>query len=153
MDRIDQKILGLLQTHARMPLAELADAVGLTASPCHRRIRRLETAGVITGYSVRIDEELYGLMVNAFVSVKLRRSSEDSMKVFEYEIQALDEVIECYLVSGKQDYLLRVVSETLKSYEKFIRHRLTKVAEVDSVESIFAFGQVKRRSTLPSVMR
>lgn len=92
------------------------------------------------------------MMVNAFVSVKLRHSTDNAMKVFENEIQSLDEVIECCLVSGKQDYLLRVVSKTLKTYEEFIRHRLTKVAEVDSVESIFCFGQVKQKSRLPTVI-
>lgn len=152
LDRIDQKILEHLQIDARTPLAQLSDLVGLTPSPCHRRIRRLEAKGVINGYTARIDQEEYGLSVNAFVSVRLRQSTELAMQKFERQIQELDDVVECFLVSGRQDYLLRVVSRTLKTYEHFIRHDLTSVDEIYSVESIFAFGQVKRQSKLPQLV-
>jgi Lrp/AsnC family transcriptional regulator, leucine-responsive regulatory protein len=81
----------------------------------------------------------------------LRQSNDEAMRKFEKKIQALDEVVECYLVSGSQDYLLRVVSTSLKTYEKFIRYELTNIKEVDTVESIFAFGQVKQLSKLPRI--
>jgi Lrp/AsnC family leucine-responsive transcriptional regulator len=143
MDRIDQRILDVLQHAGRIPVIELASQVGLSATPCHRRLRQLESGGVITGYAARIDLERYGLSVNAFVNVKLRQSTDSAMRKFESKIQLLDEVIECYLVSGRQDYVLRVVSRSLKTYEQFIRHELTNIEEISSVESIFAFGQVK----------
>lgn len=152
MDRIDQKILDLLQLSGRIPVIELADSVELSATPCHRRLRKLESSGVITGYAARIDLERYGLSVNAFVNVKLRQSTDNTMRRFEGKIQAMDEVIECFLVSGRQDYLLRVVSRSLKTYEQFIRHELTSIEEVSSVESMFAFGQVKKLSRLPRML-
>lgn len=149
MDRIDQAILDLLQVVGRIPVAELAESVGLSATTCHRRMKTLESSGIIRGYGAKIDPEHYGLTVNAFVSVRLRKSTEDVMRSFESKVLLLDEVIECYLVSGSQDYLLRVVSKNLKTYEQFIRHELTTTVEVKSVESIFAFGQVKALSRLP----
>ncbi len=152
MDRTDQKILDVLQRAGRIPVIELAGQVGISATPCHRRLKQLESGGIITGYAARIDLERYGLSVNAFVNVKLRQSTDSAMRKFESKIQALDEVIECYLVSGRQDYVLRVVSRSLKTYEQFIRHELTNIEEVSSVESIFAFGQVKKLSSLPKMV-
>jgi Lrp/AsnC family leucine-responsive transcriptional regulator len=152
MDRIDQRILDVLQHSGRIPVIELAGRVELTATPCHRRLRQLESSGIITGYAARIDLESYGLSVNAFVNVKLSQSTDNAMRRFEAKIQAMDEVIECYLVSGRQDYVLRVVSKSLKTYEQFIRHELTNIEEVSSVESIFAFGQVKKLSRLPKMI-
>jgi len=151
MDRIDQKIVNVLQIDGRIPIVELAESVGLSPTPCHRRVSKLESSGIISGYAAKIDHERYGLTVNAFVSVSLRQSTDDTMRKFERKIQAMDEVIECYLVSGKQDYLLRVVSKSLKTYEQFIRYALTNLVEVNSVESIFAFGHVKQLSRLPGV--
>jgi len=152
MDRIDQKILDALQVDGRVPVVELAESIGLSSTPCHRRIKKLEAGGIISGYSARIDLQRYGLTVTAFVSVKLRQSNDEVMRRFERQIQALDEVVECYLVSGRQDYVLRVVSESLKTYEQFIRHELTNIKEVSTVESIFAFGQVKQHSKLPAIV-
>lgn len=152
MDRIDQKILDVLQHSGRIPVIELADRVELSATPCHRRLRQLESSGIITGYAARIDLERYGLSVNAFVNVKLRQSTDNAMRKFEGKIQAIDEVVERYLVSGRQDYVLRVVSKSLKTYEQFIRHELTNIEEVSSVESMFAFGQVKKLSKLPKIL-
>jgi len=152
MDRIDQKILDALQVDGRAPVVELAESIGLSSTPCHRRIKKLEAGGIISGYSARIDLQRYGLTVTAFVSVKLRQSNDEVMRRFERQIQALDEVVECYLVSGRQDYVLRVVSESLKTYEQFIRHELTNIKEVSTVESIFAFGQVKQHSKLPAIV-
>ncbi len=152
MDRIDQKILDALQLDGRIRVVDIAESVGLSPTPCLRRIKKLESSRIISGYAARIDLERYGLAVNTFVSVRLRHSRDDTMLKFERKVQALDEVIECYLVSGKQDYLLRVVSKSLKTYEQFIRHQLTKIAEVNSVESIFAFGQVKQLSVLPRIV-
>lgn len=151
MDRIDHKILTVLQREGRIPIIDLAESVGLSATPCRRRIANLEASGVITGYGARVDIERYGLMVNAFVSVRLQRSTDDAMRKFETAIQVLDEVAECCLVSGKQDYLLRVVSQNLKTYERFIRQHLTNIPEVSTVESIFCFGHVKQMSKLPGL--
>lgn len=150
MDRIDQKILNELRRDGRISNADLAERVSLSPSPCARRVRNLEKAGIIEGYTANINLEKYGLPINAFVSVELNQPDEDTMKQFERGVQRFDEVMECYLVSGKQDYLLRVVSPSLSAYEQFIRKELTQIPEIRSIESIFAFGQVKKRSELPS---
>jgi len=149
MDRIDYKILAELQADGRLSNQTLSERVGLSPSPCLRRVRALESQGIITGYTAVVDQESYGLPINAFVSVQLKQPNDAVMTAFEKGVQLLDEVLECYLITGTQDYLLRVVSDSLKSYETFIRTSLTKMPEIQSIESVFAFGQVKRRLVLP----
>jgi len=149
MDKIDFKILTELQADGRLSNQELSDRVGLSPSPCLRRVRALESSGVIGGYTAKVDQEKYGLPINAFISVRLKQPNDAAMRSFEKGIQLLDDVLECYLITGTQDYLLRVVSETLKSYERFIRRDLTRLPEIQSIETIFAFGQVKQRNVLP----
>jgi Lrp/AsnC family leucine-responsive transcriptional regulator len=149
---MDQRILDVLQHSGRIPVIELAGRVELTATPCHRRLRQLESSRIVTGYAAKIDFESYGLSVNAFVNVKRSQSTDNAMRKFEAKIQAMDEVIECDLVSGRQDDVLRVVSRSLKTCEQFIRHERTSIEEVSSVESIFAFGPVKRLSRLPKMI-
>ncbi|MCJ2376097.1 Lrp/AsnC family transcriptional regulator [Vibrio sp. ZSDZ34] len=149
MDEIDKRILVELQRNARLSNQELADRVSLSPSPCLRRVRALEKSGVIRGYHASIDREQYGLPINVFVLVKLEKPTEDNMREFETQIESLDEVIECFLMTGNHDYLLHVVSASLKSYEQFIRKQLTRLPNIASIESSFAFGQVKRRTQLP----
>jgi Lrp/AsnC family leucine-responsive transcriptional regulator len=124
---MDQRILDVLQHSGRIPVIELASRVELTATPCHQRLRQLESSGIVTGYAAKIDFESYGLSVNAFVNVKRSQSTDNAMRKFEAKIQAMDEVIECDLVSGRQDDVLRVVSRSLKTCEQFIRHERTSI--------------------------
>ena len=149
MDITDRKILRELQANGRLTNQELAERVNLSPSPCLRRVRNLEKAGVITGYTALVDQEVYGLPINVFVSVKLEKPTEQAIHDFEAGIQKLDEVLECYLMTGTRDYLLHVVSKSLKTYEDFVRERLTKMPGIASVESSFAFGRVKQRSIFP----
>jgi Lrp/AsnC family leucine-responsive transcriptional regulator len=150
MDPIDQKILKELQLDGRLTNHELSDRVGLSPSPCLRRVRALEKAGVINGYSANLNQEACGFPINAFVSVRLDKPNDEVMKKFEKGIQSLSEVLECYLITGTQDYLLRVVARSLKSYESFMRNELTKLPHIQSIESSFAFGQVKQQTVLPT---
>jgi len=150
MDKIDYKILAELQADGRLSNQVLSERVGLSASPCLRRVRALEFSGIITGYTALVNQDKYGLPINAFVSVRLKQPNDADMKTFEKGIQMLDEILECYLITGTQDYLLRVVCKSLKSYETFIRTDLTKIPEIQSIESVFAFGQVKQKTVLPA---
>lgn len=152
MDNLDQKIIRELQINARLSNQELAEKVNLSASPCLRRVRNLEKAGILIGYTARVDQEQYGLAINVFVSVRLERQNDDSIKEFEASINELDQVLECYLMTGNRDYLMRVVSVDLKAYEHFIRNELTKIPGIASIESSFAFGNVKSRSVFPAVL-
>ncbi len=149
LDAIDRRLLAALQDNGRLSATELAEKVGLTTSPCLRRIRNLEEAGVIQGYSTVIDQTKVGLPVSVFVSVKLERQREDTMQRFEEAIRRSPEVVECYLMTGTRDYLLRVVARDLTGYERFLKQTLTRLDGVASIESSFALAQVKHSSALP----
>ena len=149
MDIIDQNILRALQVDGRLTNQELSEKVGLSASPCLRRVRALEEKGILTGYTALVDQDHYGLPINVFVSVRLETQSNAAINQFEEEINMLDEVLDCYLMTGTRDYLLRVVSQNLKSYETFVREKLTTIPGIAAIESSFALGRVKQRSILP----
>ena len=149
MDAIDHRIIDELMADGRLTNQELSERVGLSPSPCLRRVRILEQEGVIKGYAAVIDQERYGLPINVFVSIRLERQTDAALKAFEREVQRLDEVMECYLMTGNRDYLLRVVADSLKSYERFVREVLSALPGVASIESSFAFSQVKQRPALP----
>ena len=149
LDAIDRKIIALLQTDSRMTLQEISDRVGLTPSPCHRRIGRLEREGIITRYSAMVDQKAVGLPVSVFVSVKLERQKEKELEQFATAIANWPEVVECYLMTGPRDYLMRVVASDHMGYEQFLRQKLTKLEGVASIESSFALDQIKYSVALP----
>ena len=149
MDNIDKKIIKELQLNARISNEELAEKVNLSASPCLRRVRKLESSGVLTGYTAVVDQVLCGLGMNVFLSVRLEKPDKEIMKNFEQAVSELDEVLECYLMTGSRDYLLKVVSNDLKSYEVFIRDKFSNLPGISSIESSFAFGHVKQQQFMP----
>lgn len=149
LDEIDQKILAALQANARLSNVELASSAGLSPSPCLRRVRALEDEGIIKGYAALVDQEAVGLPVSVFVMVSLERQVEQALEVFEARVSALPEVMECYLMTGDSDYLLRVVTRDLQAYERFLMHQLTKFPGVSSIKSSFALKQVVYRTALP----
>src|SRR4051812_11052656 len=149
LDAIDRKILALLQTDGRMTMQELADKVGLSVSPCHRRVKLLEERGVISRYIATVDQKALGLHVSVFISIKLARQKEEDLNRFARAISKWDEVLECYLMTGNRDYLLRVVAADLASYETFLKTKLTRLDGIASTESSFALSQVKYSIALP----
>ncbi len=149
LDSIDRKIVAALQEDGRMTTQELADRVGLSASPCARRVRLLEEAGIIKGYVAVVDQAKIGLPISVFVSVKLERQREEELDRFSQAIVRWPEVADCYLMTGQRDYLLRIVTPDLESYERFLKDKLTRLKGVASIESSFALGQVKRSNALP----
>lgn len=149
MDNIDKKIIRELQLNARISNEELAEKVNLSASPCLRRVRKLESSGVLIGYTAVVDQVLCGLGMNVFLSVRLEKPDKEIMKNFEQAVSELDEVLECYLMTGSRDYLLKVVSNDLKSYEAFIRDKFSNLPGISSIESSFAFGHVKQQQFMP----
>lgn len=149
LDAIDRRLLATLQENGRLSVTELAERVGLTASPCLRRIRLLERAGVIRGYAALLDQDKIGLPVSVFISIRLERQREDALERFESAVRDCPEVVECYLMTGPRDYLLRVVAEDLAAYERFLKQTLTRIDGVASIESSFALAQVKHANTLP----
>jgi Lrp/AsnC family leucine-responsive transcriptional regulator len=149
LDRIDVKILNLLQEDGRLSNQDLAARVGLSPSPCLRRLKRLERSGVIQRYAAVVDQSKVGIPVSVFVSVKLERQREDVLDRFERAISGCREVVECYLMTGSRDYLLRVVASDLTAYERFLKETLTRIDGVASIESSFALNQVKFANALP----
>ena len=146
---LDRRILKVLQEDGRMTIQAVADRVGLSASPCLRRIRRMEQAGIITAYSITVDQNAVGLPVSVFVSIKLERQRAAQLDRFAAAIAGWPEVMECYLMTGQFDFLLRVVCADLSAYEAFLREKLTQLDGVGSIESSFALGQVKYSRVLP----
>jgi DNA-binding Lrp family transcriptional regulator len=149
LDAIDLRILRAMQTDARMTNVELAEQVGLSQSPCLRRVRKLEELGVIASHVTLLDQNAVGLPVSVFLQVSLERQVEDALRVFEAAVGRWPEVMECYLMTGDADYVLRVVAADLAAYERFLMDRLTRVPGVSSIRSSFALKQVVYTTALP----
>lgn len=149
LDAIDLKILRNLQADGKATIAELAEKVGLSASPCARRVRMLEEARVIKGYTAVVDQKRVGLPISAFASIKLERQREEDLDRFAEAVARWPEVLDCYLMTGQRDYLMRIVAADLEAYERFIKDKLTRLDNVASIETSFALGQVKRSEILP----
>ena len=149
LDSIDRRILAALQEDARISNVDLAERVGISPSPCWRRVRALETEGVIARHVTLVDPAAVGLPVSVFIQVTLERQIEQALEEFEQTILARPEVMECYLMTGDSDYLLRVVVADLAAYERFLKEHLTRISGVASIKSSFALNQVKYRTALP----
>ncbi|MAI46378.1 MAG: Lrp/AsnC family transcriptional regulator [Hyphomicrobiaceae bacterium TMED74] len=149
IDAVDQRILQALQEDGRLTATDLAERVGITTSPCLRRLRILEDAGIIRGYTALVDQTKIGLPISVFISIKLERQSEEAMERFETAVRRCPEVLECYLMTGPRDYLLRVVAKDLNDYEDFVKGTLTRISGIANIESSFALGQVKHSNSLP----
>ena len=149
LDATDWKILSLLQRDARLSNVELARAVGLSPSPCLARVRALEQAGYIARYVSLLDPLKVGLRVSVFIQVALEKQIESALEVFEKAIRDRPEVMECYLMTGEADYLLRVLVSDLQALEHFILNFLSRVPGVGKIKSSFALKQVKYQTALP----
>ncbi|MBY8976172.1 Lrp/AsnC family transcriptional regulator [Rhodobacteraceae bacterium NNCM2] len=147
LDEIDQRILRELQRDARQTHQELSERIGLSPSPCARRIRKLEAEGFITGYSAIIDEGKMGWGFNVFVSVRLDQQVDDRLVTFEREVARCPEIVDCWLMTGSFDYLLRVSVRDLDEFEHFLTGRLTRIAGVASIESSIPIRRVKNQPT------
>jgi Lrp/AsnC family leucine-responsive transcriptional regulator len=149
LDRTDLKILAELQSDARLTNVELAQRVNLSPSPCLARVRALERAGIINRYVALVNPSAVGLGLNVFIHVSLERQVEKTLQQFQTAINRFPEIVECYLMTGDADFLLRVVVPDVQALEQFILNGLTKVAGVASIRSSFALKQVKYDTALP----
>jgi DNA-binding Lrp family transcriptional regulator len=149
MDEIDRKILAVLQEDARITNAELAGRAGLSAAPCLRRVRALEQAKIIRRYVTLIDPAAVDLTVTVFVQISLDLQVENRLDLFERAIARRPEVLECYLMTGDSDYLLRVVVPNVQAYERFLKDTLTRVEGVAGIKSSFALREVRNSTALP----
>jgi Lrp/AsnC family leucine-responsive transcriptional regulator len=144
MDRLDRKILGVLQENARASLQEIGQVVGLSPSPCWGRIKKMEEAGVIQGYTVRINPQSLDLADTVLVQVTLDSHSDNTLEKFGETLASIPEVIEAHLVSGDYDYLLRIVVKDTRDYERLLREKLYKIKGIRHSRSSFVLRTLKK---------
>ena len=149
LDRFDARILSELQRDGRLPVVELAQAIGLSATPCARRIKALESAGVIEGYTALLSPARVGLEVQAIVHVKLSEHTDESVARFEREIDLLDEITHCYAIAGTYDFILQVFGKDLESLSSVILKKLLRIPHVRDVQSSVVLATLKRSTRLP----
>jgi DNA-binding Lrp family transcriptional regulator len=143
VDKLDHAILRELAWNGRLTNVELADRVGLTPAPCLRRVRRLEEAGVITGYSAAIDPEAIGRGFEVLVNIDLSLKDGPTVSAFEDYLSTLDEVVECRRMFGLPDYFLRVTTRDIDTYEQFITHKLTHAPGIAKIDSHLTMKTIK----------
>lgn len=149
MDSIDRKILTELQTDSSISNVDLAKRVHLSLSPCLARVRALEGSGLIRSYVALLDPQQLGLHLNVFISISLKQQSREALQAFEERIYLREEVMECYLMTGESDYLIRVALADMPSLERFILEQLSPIAQVEKIRSSFALKQVRYKTALP----
>lgn len=150
LDNIDRKILALLQENCRYTTAELADKVGLSATPCARRVKQLEENGIINRYVTLLDAKALGYDLQVYVAIGMDKHTPDRFEVFQAAIEQMEEVLECNLVTGQQaDYLLKVLVKDMRHYERFLLDGLTKLPGVSGVHSSFVLRNVVDKTALP----
>ncbi len=148
-DRFDHTILKILQAEGRISNVVLAERVNLSESACLRRVRALEESGLIKGYAALVDQAALGLPGNVFVNITLEHQDLADLNAFEQAIQKIPEVMECYLMTGEHDYLLRVVVSDINDFERVHRNDLTQLPGVSRVSSSFALRTVRKTNQLP----
>ncbi len=149
LDEIDLKILRILQKTADLSITEIGDKVGLSHTPCWRRIKKMQESGVIKSQVCNLDSEIIGLDVSIFVFVRLDTHSAQALHKFEISTKSVPEIMQCYTMSGEFDYLLRIVVATVRDYEKTVKGKLLQLPHVGMMNSHFALSEIKNSSALP----
>lgn len=149
-DNTEREILRQLQLDGRMTNVQLAEKIGLSESPCFRRVRRLEEAGVIRGYAALVDQRLLGLPVTAYVQVTMERQPDRATDAFLAEVRAEEHIVECHAMSGANDYLMKVVARSIDHFSELCMERILKFPGVLHVESAFSLKEIKQALVLPT---
>ncbi|QXI44250.1 Lrp/AsnC family transcriptional regulator [Pseudomonas wayambapalatensis] len=149
LDRTDRALLGALQDNARLTVAELADQVALTTSPCWRRVKLLEEGGYITGYQAILSPKSLGFGVTAFVSIMMESHNKDAARAFEKRLMEIPKIVACHNISGRYDFLLEVLARDLESFGEFAREVLQTLPGVKEIYSSFSYKAVKERRVIP----
>ncbi len=143
MDRIDTRILSILQKNSQISMAKLSDQVGLSLSACHRRVKLMETDGRISHYAAQINRAAVGLEIQVFIEVKLTSNKRADLEAFEEAILRLDDVLECHLISGEFDFLIRVAAKNARDYESLYRDRLADIPAVQQMKTMLSLRTSK----------
>ena len=148
LDKTDRKILAILQNDGRITNAELAKRIGLSPSACLRRVQRIEESGVISAYVALVQQEAVGRPSSIFVEVTLKSQSEESLRAFERAVVTCPDIMECYLISGDADYLIRVVAADTQDYERIHKQHLTRLPGLARIRSSFAMRAICKKTAL-----
>ena len=149
LDTLDLRILNELQRDGGLSNVALAQRVGLSPSPCLARVKALQASGVIRQYVALLDAQQLGLNLNVFISISLKQQTRAALEAFEARVCARDEVMECYLMTGDADYLIRVALPDMAALERFILEQLSPMKEIEKIRSSFALKQVRYKTALP----
>lgn len=148
LDKIDYRILRMLQNDAKATIKEIASSLGMTTTPVYERIKRMEESGYITNYVALLDRKMLGYHMVAFCTLSLKEHAQPLLETFEAEIQALEEVAECYHIAGMYDYLLKVVVKDMDDYQRFITKKLATIDNISNVQSSFIMQEIKSSTAL-----
>jgi len=148
LDEIDCNILNALQQEGRVSIIDLAERVGLSATPCARRVKRLEDEGVIERYAAVLNPRALGMHLDVFVNVRLRNSTSEAIEIFEDAVKNMPEVVECYLVTGNYDYLIHIRVADIEDFKGCVRERLSGIASVGETVSSIALEQTKHTTSI-----
>lgn len=143
MDAVDIRILSILQEDGQISMARLSEQIGLSLSASHRRVKLLERSGKISSYAARLDRKAIGLELQMFIEIKLVSAQRHDIRAFETAIQVMPEVLECHLISGEFDYLIRVAARNTESYEELYRERLSMIPSVSQMKTLLSLSTVK----------
>lgn len=149
VDDIDRQILNILQSESRLTNIELSERVGLSPTPCLRRVRRLEESGLIRGYRADVDRRQLGYPIMAFIQVRLNQQVESALEMVEAAVRERPEIINCFLVTGDSDYMLQVVAKSLDDYADFMRNHLTQIAAIQNIQTSFVLDNIVRNRPIP----
>lgn len=149
LDKIDRQILALLRENARMSNLELAESVNLSPTPCARRVKQLEDAGVITGYSVTTDPRKLGYQLSVYIAISMDKHTAERFSNFENKLREFPEVVSCSIVTGRsEDYLIKALVKDMAHYEEFLLHRLNRIEGIAQVHTSFELRQVFEKSII-----
>jgi len=151
MDSKDRQIVSELQRNARLSNQDLASRINLSPTPTLRRVRMLEEQGILKGYTAIVDQQAWGLPITVFVRIKLERHSDETVNAFEVAINNMPEVMDCWLMTGRWDYLLHALAADLPAYEAFVREKLQRLKGIAAIDTSFAYSRVKQSQTLPDL--
>ena len=149
LDEIDKSILNILQRNAKITNSQLAKEVGLSPAPTLERVKKLENLGVIQSYHAELDQDTMGLGVCVFIQASLQGSHKDMMESFKNRVQKIPEVVECYHITGSSDFMLKVLSKDMKTYNEFILDKLIELKEIGNLQSMVVLSTVKNSKVLP----
>lgn len=149
LDKIDRQILALLRENARMSNLELAESVNLSPTPCARRVKQLEDAGIITGYSVTTDPRKLGYQLSVYIAISMDKHTAERFSNFEKKLREFPEVVSCSIVTGRsEDYLIKALVKDMAHYEEFLLHRLNRIEGIAQVHTSFELRQVFEKSII-----